>query len=66
MDFNTADIVKEDAEKHQEYIYRFTPGIEDQTDDKENRIFQLPWHEKVEDQSHRQEDEKKENTAEYH
>ena len=66
LDLNTADIVKEDAEKHQEYVYRFAPGIEDQADNEENRIFQLPWHEKVKDQSHRQEDEKKENTAEYH
>ena len=66
MDLNSADIVKEDAEKHQKYVYRFAPGIEDQADDEENCIFQLPWHEKVKDQSHRQEDEKKENTAEYH
>ena len=66
MDLNTADIVKEDAEKHQEYVYRFAPGIEDQADNEEDRIFQLPWHEKVKDQSHRQEDEKKENAAEYH
>ena len=66
MDLNTADIVKEDAEKHQEYVYWFAPGIEDQADNEENRIFQLTWHEKVKDQSHRQEDEKKENTAEYH
>ena len=41
LDANATEVIAEDRGDHDREVFRFSPGIEEQTDQKDDQIFQF-------------------------
>ena len=67
MAYDAIKIIVEDTGKqHEDHIYRFSPGIKDQTAQKQQQIAELSRYQVVDQYENRKKAEYKKYTVEYH
>ena len=59
-------IVEDTGKQHEDHIYRFSPGIKDQTSQKQQQIAELSRYQVVDQHENRKKAEYKKYTVEYH
>ena len=62
----TSDTVEDTGKQHEDHIYRFSPGIKDQTAQKQQQIAELSRYQVVDQHENRKKAEYKKYTVEYH